>query len=162
MPVQPTPPPGSRGAAGIWIHRYLAQDLVSKLAAAAWASVVLPAEPGAGIGASSCALVELTAFYAVVWWRTRRAKPWRMKAQRSQVAAIVREYGPAELVDLAVRPAAMSFVFATGVDTIVAVLLGSLLADLAFYGTAMLACRRCQRIRAPRSAPSGRIDQNSR
>lgn len=146
-PVQPAQPASSRSAAGFWIHRYLAQDLVSKLAAAAWAWTVLPADTGAGVGASSCALVEIAAFYAVVWLRARRAEPWRARAHGSLFAAIVREYGPAELVDLAVRPAAMSLAFAAGSDAIVAVLLGSLAADLAFYGTAMLACRRSERIR---------------
>lgn len=141
-PLQPQRRPAWLGAAAFWIHRYLAQDLIAKLATATWAWTMLSDEAGAGVGAGSCALVEIAAFYAVVWLRARRAEPASPTARRSLCAAIVREYGPAELVDFAVRPAAMGFVFTTGTDAVAAALLGSLLADGAFYCTAMLACRR--------------------
>lgn len=141
-PPRPARRPGWLCAATFWIRRYLAQDLIGKFAALAWAAVMLPAETTAGVGAGSCAMVEIAAFYAVVWWRARRGRPWRAKTRLALCAAIAREYGPAELVDFVARPAAMGVGFATGVDPIAAVLLGSLLADLAFYGTAIVACRR--------------------
>ncbi|MFO1076231.1 MAG: hypothetical protein U1E73_00730 [Planctomycetota bacterium] len=134
--------PATHEAAAFWIRRYLAQDLVGKLAAAAWAWTALPDEPTAGVDAGSCAIVEIAAFYAVVWLRARTDRSQQPSAGLALGLRIVREYGPAELVDLVTRPLAFGLAFATGIDAVAAVLLGSSLADLAFYGVAIAACRR--------------------
>jgi hypothetical protein len=126
--------PFLRGA--FWVRRYAAQELASKAAVIVCAVLLgrLASEPA--LVATTCAAVEIVTFYAVAW-RRKRGRPTKVAA----MIALLREYGPAEGLDLVLRPAAMGIGLAGCAQPSVGVLCGSLAADLAFYAVAIAACR---------------------
>lgn len=137
----PVPIGGWPSVCWFWIRRYAVQDLAAKLAVLAWAGLLLPIDVAPEVTATTSTAIEITTFYLVTWLRRGRGLPFRAAVQLALCREIVREYGLAELVDLVTRPAAIGLVLATGLDSVGAVLVGSVLADLAFYGTAIVSCR---------------------
>ena len=123
--------PGGAGRVWRWVYRYAPQDL------AAAAALILVAQLLGHLGpvrlAASATAAELTAFFGVAFWRQ-----WRVTRSAPRVlAGLLAEYGPAELVDLAVRPAALGLCAATmTASPTVALLVGSCLADAFYYGIA--------------------------
>ncbi len=130
---------GERGL--FWVKRYAAQDLASKAAVLGFASTFQAAELDPTWLATSSALVEVLAFYVIAWWRRRRAPGGDATSRAASLVALLREYGPAELVDLAARPAAMALGLASVASPAAGLMLGSLLADVAFYAVAIAACQ---------------------
>ncbi|MBL9079162.1 MAG: hypothetical protein JNL08_16790 [Planctomycetes bacterium] len=134
--LPPLPPRPRTAAIGFWIRRYAVQDLTAKLAALATAALLAATERTAGSIATASAAAEILAFYAVAFWRAPAAATHGVR-----LARLLREYGPAELVDLAVRPIAMVAPL-PWLPPVAAVAVGSLLADVLFYATAVAAARR--------------------
>ncbi|MBI5435340.1 MAG: hypothetical protein HZA52_21075 [Planctomycetes bacterium] len=130
---------GERGL--FWVKRYAAQDLASKAAVLGFASAFQTAELDRAGLATTSALVEVLAFYVIAWVRRRRAPGGDATSRAASLVALLREYGPAELVDLAARPAAMTLGLASVGSPSAGLMLGSLLADLAFYAAAIASCR---------------------
>jgi hypothetical protein len=86
--------------------------------------------------ATTCAAVEIVTLHAVAWMR-KRGRPTKL----ASLIALLREYGPAEGLDVVWRPAAMGIEPEGCAQPSVGVLCGSLVADLAFYAVAITACR---------------------
>ena len=129
----------TRGA--FWVKRYVVQDLVSKAAVLVCAWQLERVAPGPAVVATTCAAVEVLTFYVAAWARRRLARGGRALTLRASCVELLREYGPAELVDLAVRPLAMRVGLACSASDAAGLMLGSLVADLAFYAAAIASCR---------------------
>lgn len=134
-----------RGESGVgpWIRRYLPQHLAAAVATVVACALLARAtqdETAIGVGT---ALVESAAFYGVALWR--------MGAVRSSVRArsldLLREYGVPEARDLVLRPALITAGVGLFPSAIAGAVLGSWVADLAFYGAA---AKRVERSSSPR------------
>lgn len=137
-PIETAP----RGVAGLLLaalRRYAAVDLCAKLAVFGGATGL------AALGASSTtltfagALLDVGVFYAVALLRERRAQPG--SSARACIVGLLMEFGPAEVLDLLVRPTALAAALARVDEPALAVLAGSLAADVVFYLGALAAWR---------------------
>jgi hypothetical protein len=122
-------------AVGEWVRRYGPAELLALIGAlAAWLVADL-AGGNALVAAYAAAIGDNVAYYGLLATREVRAR--RRSGARSPVlagvAALVVEFGPAEVLDsLVVRPACVA-VGVTALGPVAGVLAGKVVADLAFY-----------------------------
>jgi hypothetical protein len=90
-----------------------------------------------GLTALVAALAESLAFYAVVVARDMRARHRHGNTAAATISDLIAEFGPAEVLDtLLVRPLAM-YVGTAATGNITGVVLGKVVADVAFYAVAV-------------------------
>jgi len=128
----------------LWLRRYAAQDVASKLALVVWAWLAAGAGGGVDALAAGGSAVEAVVFYAVTFFRLRREGSAR-RPLGATALDLVREYGPSELLDLALRPWAMRAALIGAATEAQGLLVGSLVADVAFYAIAIAARRHAER-----------------
>lgn len=116
---------------GVLLRRYGPLDLAATAAALALAACLPCGVGGAFALALPCAALESLVFYSLAFLRERRAN-----ARAGVLARLLREYAPAEALDLWARPTAMAIALGSLPHPVLAVLVGSLGADALFYLTA--------------------------
>lgn len=141
---------GGLSRLGPWIRRYLPQHLAAAVSTVlACALLVRATEDEATIGVGT-ALVESAAFYGVALWRARTVR----SSVRARSLDLLREYGVPEARDLVLRPALITAGVGLFPSAIAGAVIGSWLADLAFYraaakrvspGDSPPFARRCER-----------------
>lgn len=124
-----------------WIARYAVQDLGSKAVALTAGALAAGAGMSNAPLAGGVAALEIASFYLIAFWRRRRAARTG-ETRRASLFGLLREYGPAEFVDVLIRPVALNAGLAASSQALVGLLVGSVLADLAFYAAAIVAARR--------------------
>jgi hypothetical protein len=138
-PPSETSPRGVGGLLLVALRRYAVQDLCAKLAVVGTATGLAALGAGSATLTFAAALLDVCVFYAVAWLRERRVRP--SATARSRIVGLMLEFGPAELLDLLVRPAAMGAALTRIDEPALAVLAGSLAADVVFYLCALTAWR---------------------
>ena len=116
-------------ATRFWLARYGPQDLAAAAASVLGAVVLGGLTQSAAVVAFSAAALEWSVFYGVALVRSREAG----EHLRAAATRIVREYGPAEVLDLVVRPGLMHGGLLLLPAPALGVLAGGLLADVVFY-----------------------------
>jgi hypothetical protein len=144
---------GIRQKAVEWIKRYLPNELAgwaTELGGAAiayyvtgsYAAAVIAGTIGASVGYYATAYAN-----GVRWsYRAQQGRPWPARALRANILAIrsiAVEFGPAEAIDsIVIRPVALYLgPFVIG-NTAVGFVVGSALADVAFYVMAIFSYER--------------------
>lgn len=127
-----------------WCARYLPAELVGTVFAMVGALFAWRFTNDRAVTAFAATVAEFVGFYGLVVGRElwqRRVVPgaWSVKANRLVLAAIVAEFGAAEILDsLLVRPAAMYVGPLVTGHAAAGALLGKILADLLFYACAIV------------------------
>jgi hypothetical protein len=124
-----------RGRALVWLHRYLLPELAGTSAALAGALAL--AGEGAADAVLAASWAEAAGFYGLVTARELRLQRGRrgpLAAVAVSFREVVAEFGVAEAADtILLRPLAMYTAAALLGTLIAGVVVGKLLADVAFY-----------------------------
>lgn len=115
-----------------WIRRYLPMELAGTACALAAAATVSRLGGGPAHAAVAGSVAETIGFYGVAAFLVARTHPTRKLGRTARDLAV--EFGPAEVLDtLLLRPGLMYLGARSVGDLTTGVLLGKLVADVAFY-----------------------------
>lgn len=124
---------GSRSARWTrWVRRYLPQHLAAALATVVGCALLTQLTRYDAVIGTGTAAFESVAFYGVAWCRGGAGAD----SARSRSVELLREYGVPEAFDLLLRPALITLGVGLLPSPVVGAVLGSWLADLAFYSGA--------------------------
>jgi hypothetical protein len=145
------------------VRRYAPAEIVGTVAAVSFGMVTVPAGGPAVVGAVA-SWAETVGFYGTMAARELRHRLRRaggrdagmLRAAAATTSALVAEFGVAEALDtLLIRPALIAVSLQLSPTPLVGIVVGKLLADLAFYAPAIASWELLRRASDGRS-PAGR------
>jgi hypothetical protein len=154
----------TRGAVRRWLRRYAPAEIVGTVAAASFGMVTVPIASPAVVGVVA-SWAETVGFYGTMAARELRHRLRRargrdagtLRAAAATTSALVAEFGVAEAVDtLLVRPALIAVSLQLSPTPLVGIVVGKLLADLAFYVPAIASWELLRRRASDGRSPAGR------
>ena len=140
----------------MWMGRYVVPEVIGTLAAVAAGWLTRQTTGSAWAAAWGAVLGETIGFYTPILLRDTRGHHGRarLRALRAQLTGTLIEFGPAEILDTATRPALMyAGPLLTG-DLTTGTVLGKIAADLLFYAL-VIPCRLLRTHLAHRDSTSG-------